>query len=61
MKQRTGTVELKRHHAHQDIEEERGRQEVGERAEMRGEDSYKPWSDFGGQRPPPSCHFSYMQ
>lgn len=23
MKQRTGTVELKRHHAHQDIEEER--------------------------------------
>lgn len=26
-----------------------------------GEDSYKPWSDFGGQRPPPSCHFSYMQ
>lgn len=33
----------------------------GRKSQTTGEDSYKPWSDFGGQRPPPSCHFSYMQ
>lgn len=33
----------------------------GRESQTTWEDSYKPWSDFGGQRPPPSCHFSCMQ
>lgn len=35
MKQRTGTVELKRHHAHQDIEEEREEDRKWEREPRR--------------------------
>lgn len=42
-------------HTHQD-EERRRRTQMTEE-----EDSYKPWSDFGGQRPPPSCHFSHLR
>lgn len=51
-------------HRDQDGERERHRKRKtgsGRESQTTGEDSYKPWSDFGGQRPPPSCHFSYMQ
>lgn len=51
-------------HTDQDGKGERqikGKTGSGTETQTTEEDSYKPWSDFGGRRPPPSCHFSCMQ
>lgn len=64
MEKSMGMGELRPHHTDQDGERDRQRKRKrggGRESQKTGEDSYKPWSDFGGQRPPPSCHFSYMQ